>query len=156
MPESPDHADVRVFPPAVFVAALAVGGLLHWILPLRFAAEAGWRVPLGLAVVAAGFAVGAWTFAALVRTNQNPHPATPTPELIQSGPFRLSRNPIYVGMAAVQAGIGIAVGSVWILLLLIPAIAVVQRTVIEREEAYLERKFGESYRAYRGSVRRWL
>jgi protein-S-isoprenylcysteine O-methyltransferase Ste14 len=98
----------------------------------------------------------AWTLVWMRRTRQDPDPRKPTPELIVGGPFRRSRNPIYVGMASIQAGIGLALGNGWILLLLPPTLAVLQRAVVAPEEAYLDRKFGDTYRAYRASVRRWL
>ena len=90
------------------------------------------------------------------RTQQDPDPRTPSPELIPGGPYRYTRNPMYVGMTLIQAGIGIALGNLWILLLLVPTLWILRRSVIEKEEAYLERKFGDSYLRYRASVRRWL
>jgi protein-S-isoprenylcysteine O-methyltransferase Ste14 len=90
------------------------------------------------------------------RTQQDPDPRTPTPELIVGGPYRFSRNPIYLGMTLLQAGIGLALGNLWIVLLLAPVLFVLQRAVIEPEETYLARRFGEAYAGYRARVRRWL
>jgi protein-S-isoprenylcysteine O-methyltransferase Ste14 len=156
MPETADHADVRVLPPLLFLASIALGVLVQLALPLRFASQSGLRVPFGLALVAAGVAAGAWTIVWMRRTHQDPDPRKPSPELIVGGPFRWSRNPIYVGMTLVQAGVGIALGNLWLLLLLVPTVAVLQREVIAKEEAYLIRKFGDPYVAYQRSVRRWL
>lgn len=155
MAELPDHADVRVLPPVLFVGSLALGLVLQWLLPLHFGGG-GARVTLGLAIVASGVAAGGWTFAWMRRTRQNPDPRQPTPELILGGPFRWSRNPMYVGMALIEAGIGVALGNAWLLLLLAPTLLILRRSAIEPEEEYLGRKFGEAYARYRGEVRRWL
>ncbi len=151
-----DRADVRILPPLLFLGSIALGVLLQLVIPLRFAESSGLRVPLGLAVVALGIAEGAWAFVTMRRTQQDPDPRTPSPELIPGGPYRYTRNPMYAGMTLIQSGVGVALGNLWILLLLVPTLFILQRGVIEKEEAYLERKFGDSYLRYRKSVRRWL
>lgn len=150
-----DHADVRVLPPLLLLAVVVAGLVLHWLLPLRIGGG-GVRVALGLTLVAAGLGMGGWALGFLRRTRQDPDPRKPTPELILSGPYQWSRNPIYLGMALVQAGLGVALGNAWLLLLLIPFVLLCQRHVIEREEAYLTRRFGDVYTSYRAAVRRWL
>lgn len=155
-PSTEDHADVRILPPLVFVGSIALGVLLQLAVRVPPVADGGLRAPPGLALVALGVAAVAWAIGWMRRTHQDPDPRKPTPELIVGGPFRFSRNPIYVGLALIQTGIGVALGNLWILLLLVPTLAVLRRGVIEKEEAYLERKFGESYVRYRASVRRWL
>ena len=151
-----DHADVRILPPLLFLGSIALGVLLQLAIPLRFLEASGLRVPLGLALVALGFAEGAWALVTMRRTHQDPDPRKPSPELIPGGPYRYSRNPMYGGMTLIQAGVGTALGNLWVLLLLVPTLFILQRGVIEKEEAYLERRFGDSYRRYRESVRRWL
>jgi protein-S-isoprenylcysteine O-methyltransferase Ste14 len=151
----PDHADVRILPPLLLLGGVGLGLALQWLLPLRLGGG-GARLALGLALIAAGVAAGGWTLAWMRRTHQDPDPRKPSPELILGGPFRWSRNPIYLGMALLQAGIGVAAGNVWLLLLLAPLLLILQRSVIEPEEEYLGRKFGDAYAAYRASVRRWL
>ena len=155
-PMTEDHADVRILPPLLFLGSIVLGVLLQLTIVVRLEVESGLRVPIGLALVALGVAPMAWAIRWMSRTKQDPDPRKPTPELIAGGPYRFSRNPIYVGMALIQAGIGVALGNLWILLLLIPTLVVLRRSVIEKEEAYLERKFGDSYARYRASVRRWL
>ena len=155
-PESPDHAEVRILPPLLFLGSILLGALLQLVIAVRLTTKPGWLVPVGLALVALGVAAMAWVIAEMRRTHQDPDPRKPTPELIVGGPFRFARNPIYTGMALVQAGIGLALANVWILLLLPPTLWILRREVIEKEEAYLERKFGDAYRAYKSSVRRWL
>jgi protein-S-isoprenylcysteine O-methyltransferase Ste14 len=155
-PASEDHADVHILPPLLFLGSIALGVLLQFVFSFEFAMESGLRVPLGLALVAAGVGAIAWVMVWMRRTHQDPDPRKPTPELIAGGPFRFSRNPIYVGMALIQTGVGAALGNPWIVLLLVPTLVVLRRGVIEKEEAYLARKFGDSYARYRASVRRWL
>jgi protein-S-isoprenylcysteine O-methyltransferase Ste14 len=155
-PMTEDHADVRILPPLLFLGSIVLGVLLQLTIVVRLEVESGLRVPIGLALVALGVAPMAWAIRWMSRTKQDPDPRKPTPELIAGGPYRFSRNPIYVGMALIQAGIGVALGNLWILLLLVPTLVVLRRSVIEKEEAYLERKFGDSYVRYRASVRRWL
>jgi len=155
-PSTPDHADVHILPPLAFLAAIGLGVLLQLVVSVRMEVDGGLLVALGLALIALGVAAAAWAIVWMRRTHQDPDPRKPTPELIAGGPYRFSRNPIYVGMALIQAGIGIALGNLWIVLLIVPTLMVLRRTVIEREEAYLERKFGDAYVRYRASVRRWL
>jgi len=154
MAEPPDHADVRILPPVLLLGSVLLGLGLHWLLPLRFGG--GLRLAFGLVLIGAGVAAGGWTLTWLRRTHQDPDPRKPSPELILGGPFRWSRNPIYLGMVLLQAGIGVAAGNGWLLLLLAPLVLILQHSVIEREEEYLARKFGDAYAAYRASVRRWL
>jgi len=153
---SEDHADVHILPPLLFLGSIALGVLLNLTIVVRLAVDSGLRVPFGLALIALGVAPIAWAIRWMSRTKQDPDPRKPTPELIAGGPFRYSRNPIYVGMTLIQAGVGVALGNLWILLLLVPTLMILRRGVIEKEEAYLERKFGDSYVRYRASVRRWL
>ena len=90
------------------------------------------------------------------RTGQDPKPWKSTPEIISSGVYTVSRNPMYVGMSLLLAGIGIGWANGWLLVLLPPLWFVIYRTAIRHEEAYLERKFGDRYLAYKRSVRRWI
>ena len=83
-------------------------------------------------------------------------PVRPTTALVTSGPYRLTRNPMYVGFALGHAGLALRRRSTWALLMLGPVLAAVDRIVIEREERYLERAFGDEYRRYARQVRRWL
>jgi len=151
-----DHADVHILPPLLFLGSILLGVLLQLALALRFATQSGWRLPLGLVLVVLGVAAIAWVIGWMRRTHQDPDPRKPTPELIVGGPFRFSRNPIYTGMALIQTGAGLALGNLWILIFLAPTLWILRRGVIEKEEAYLTRKFGDAYVAYTRSVRRWL
>jgi protein-S-isoprenylcysteine O-methyltransferase Ste14 len=80
----------------------------------------------------------------------------PTTALVTEGPFRYSRNPIYVALTLLYVGVALLINALWILLLIVPAVLVLRYGVIAREEAYLARKFGDAYRQYMAQVRRWL
>jgi len=80
----------------------------------------------------------------------------PTTELISSGPFRFSRNPVYVSMSLLVIGIGITIDSIWVVRMVLPAITLIHYLIILKEEIYLERKLGDEYRSYKSKVRRWI
>lgn len=161
---SNDRAAVHGLPPLYFVAPLAIAlALQFFVLPWSFAfpAESAFS---GLALrIAAGMLIGllgVTTFGATVAAHRcagnNPHPTSPTSVLITSGPYRFSRHPGYLGFALAQAGIAVAVGSVWALGSVAVSLLLADVLAARPEEAYLERKFGERYRAYKETVRRWL
>jgi protein-S-isoprenylcysteine O-methyltransferase Ste14 len=91
-----------------------------------------------------------------MKTGQDPTPWKPTTEIISTGIYRFTRNPMYVGLALVQTGLAVAMANLWLVALLPVVLAVVYATAIRHEEAYLERKFGEAYLDYKRSVRRWI
>ena len=148
-------AGIRVHPPLLFAAALALGWAVGALWPLDWIA-ASVRAPLGIALVAAGaLGLGAG-IREFRRHGANPDVRTPVPAVIRTGIYRFSRNPLYVAMIAVTAGIGIWAGNPWILAALVPTVWILRRTVIDREEAYLAARFAEEYESYRAGVRRWL
>jgi len=152
-----DGAAVRFSPPLVYLIAVIVSGLLHHLvlpLPLRLALSA--RIGVAVTVVLLGFLMLANALGLFRRTGQNPAPWKSTPEILSSGVYRITRNPMYVGMALLQAGIGIAWANGWPIALLPPVLLAIYRIAIRHEEEYLERKFGDSYIEYKNSVRRWL
>ena len=89
-------------------------------------------------------------------TGTNVDPTLPTTAIVVSGPFRFSRNPLYLALTLVYSGLTLAFNVWWGVVVLIPLLAVMHRGVVVREERYLERKFGERYRQYRSRVRRYL
>lgn len=107
-------------------------------------------------VFALGVALGAWAFSIITRAGSNVPTNRPTTTIVDTGPYRLTRNPIYLGMVLGLIGEAIAVNSLWPLLSLVPFALVIRYGVIAREEAYLERKFGDVYHRYRARARRWL
>ncbi|HVP29328.1 MAG TPA: isoprenylcysteine carboxylmethyltransferase family protein [Myxococcota bacterium] len=155
--DEPDGAAVRLPPPLVYLAAVVVGGILHLlVLPLPLALPLGLRITLAVVTAGLGLALGGSAIGYFRRTGQDPKPWKSTPEIVSSGAFRLTRNPMYVGMALLQTAIALGWGNGWILLLVPVSMVVVYATAIRHEEAYLERKFGETYLAYKRSVRRWI
>lgn len=103
-----------------------------------------------------GLAVAVWAIVTFVSAGTNVPTHKPSTTIVRRGPYRLSRNPIYVGLTAVMAGIGLMADNAWVLILLLPTVLVMHVGVILREERYLESKFGAEYRDYKSAVRRWL
>jgi len=157
-PQSPEHgARVRVAPPLVSVASILLGVALRYVVGPAPAPTARWiSLTGGLVLLAAGIALAVAAERHFIRTGQNPMPWTPSPELILQGPFRFTRNPMYVGITLAQVGIGLAVNNLWIAGLGPATLLVIHFTAVLPEERYLSEKFGDSYEAFRRRVRRYL
>ena len=144
-----------VRPPLVYLGAIALGLLLHFAWPVPLVSRAV-SVPLGGAAVLVAVAL----FLYAVRTFQTagtPVPGNrPTTTIVRTGPYRCSRNPIYLSFSLLQLGVACWVNSLWLLLTLLPAVALMSFVVIPREEQYLETRFPSDYLPYKASVRRWL
>ena len=159
MKEPLDASAVRVFPPAVPLLTILLGVALNRLcafkLNLKLSAFARYGIGgaiLGVAV----FCLGLYPVILLRRTGQSENPWTPTTEIVRRGPYRFTRNPLYLQMVLGCIGFAIMLRNMWILLLTPLAAWALQVFAILPEEAYLERKFGESYRSYKRRVRRWL
>ena len=155
MTQRTDTAGIPFPPPLVYVAGLLLGLAVQLIAPLGDLST--WIRILGGAT---GFAFWLVLDGAAMRRFRRADtpmiPVLPTRVLVTDGVYRHTRNPMYLGMAFLYAGIALAADLVWALLLLPLVILVIDRLVIAREEPYLERKFGEEYRSYRGRTRRWI
>ena len=153
-----DYADVAVKPPLLFLGALALGSVLTLILPMGpgLAQPNAQGLIVGIVFVALGFAVSILATLAFHRAGTKVVPGLPATALVIAGPYRFTRNPIYIGLVLVYFGLALILTSVWVLLLLIPALMILQRGVVEPEEAYLARKFGDAYARYKARVPRWL
>ena len=154
-----DIAGAAVRPPRLHLAAIAAGLALDWIVPTALTPSSVpslWRAALGGGLIVVGAALLAWAIGRF-RAADTPVPTVqPTRAIVADGPYRFSRNPIYLAMALVHAGIAVAADNAWVLLLLAPTLIVIRYGVIAREERYLERKFGAGYLAYKNRVGRWL
>jgi protein-S-isoprenylcysteine O-methyltransferase Ste14 len=153
-----DSAGVRIFPPAVYLGGLVIGYALNWLWPVPILpgdADPIVRI-VGGALALAGIALMLLAVAAFRRAGTSPNPTVATSALTFDGPYRFTRNPMYLGMALLLAGLAGIGNALWPLLAVVPVVAIIQTQVIAREERYLETKFGEAYRAYRSRVRRWL
>lgn len=154
---NPPRLELPALPPVIVATPLAIALLLQWLLgllplalPTRTALIAG-----GLLVLA-GLLLGGWAILSFLREGEDPHPPTPTRVIVETGPYRFSRNPMYLALSLVALGIALGLRS-WIALLSVPvSLAAVHLLVVRREEAHLERTLGEPYRAYKARVRRYL
>ena len=152
-----DGAAVRIPPPLVYLGAVIAGVLMHaFVAPLPVGLPIVARI-----VVATAAAVSSLVFMGLAiklfrRSGQDPKPWATTPEIISTGVYRVTRNPMYVGMALLQIAIGVGLANWWVIIAVPVVLVVVYLTAIRHEEAYLERKFGRAYSDYKESVRRWL
>lgn len=157
MTDVPEAAKVRLPPPLVFLGCVALGAVLEGQNPLPVSLERG---PIGYGAAAVCLLLSAYFLKAAVnhfkRTRQDPKPWKPSPELIAEGIYRWTRNPMYVGMGLFQLSLGFAFGHLWTVLLVPVAELVVYLTAIRHEEAYLEAKFGDSYREYKRTVGRFF
>jgi protein-S-isoprenylcysteine O-methyltransferase Ste14 len=153
-----DRAEVAIKPPVLFLGALALGAVLSLVIPVgpRLASPNGLALMVGLTFVAIGFALAAFSVRNFRRAGTTVVPGEPSTALVVTGPYYLTRNPIYIGLVLMYFGLAVILTSLWVLLLLIPVLAILQRGVVEREEVYLERQFGEAYRKYKARVPRWL
>ena len=153
-----DYADVAIKPPIMFLGAIVLGCLLSWLVPLGpglFSANGrALGVGGGLALIAVGLFV--LSVRRFWQADTSLVPGEPSTALVDVGPYRFTRNPIYISFVIFYFGLAIMLTSAWMLVLLIPMLVVLQRGVVEREEDYLQAKFGEAYRKYQARVPRWL
>lgn len=152
----PDHANVVVQPPVLFILLVAVGCGLDFFLPLTFLPAGFPAVWVGGGAWLVGFVFAGLAIAQFRRRGIEELTHTPTAEIVDTGVFALSRNPIYVGAHIGILGIAVIYDMLWILAMMIPFYLVIRYGVVAREEAYLERKFGDAYRDYKSRVRRWV
>ena|SRR6185369_4397643 len=154
-----DAAAVLVFPPGVPLLTMLAGVGLNSLWPLRF--SFGLSAPacywIGGAIVAGAIlGLGLYSVILVRRSGQSENPWKPTTEILDRGPFGFTRNPMYLQMILVCIGFAVILRNTWILLLVPVCAWMLHRFAILPEEAYLERKFGEEYLAYKRRVRRWM
>ncbi|MFN6954173.1 MAG: methyltransferase family protein [Acetobacteraceae bacterium] len=153
-PPPRDHGPgVKVPPPVWFLLCVGAAWGLHRLLPFTIAPA---FVEFGIAVMLLGLGLilAALVVMLVARTDPRPHTADQT--LVTHGPFRVSRNPIYLGLLVIAAGIALTSGSVWAWLAVAALFGLLDRLVIAKEETYLLRRFGKDYADYAARVRRWM
>jgi len=150
-----DKAGVIAPPPLIYLGALIFGLLLSRSFPMGFLPRRMVR-GLGWPLLGGGVLLLGWFEMAMRQADTPTSPYKPAQHIATGGPFRYSRNPGYLSMAMIYAGIASLANALWAVLLLPIALVVIRRGVIEREERYLERKFGAEYVSYKARVRRWI
>ena len=153
--DAADNAGVIAFPPFILAATLLLGWLLNWLWPIDILPGSSLAWP-GTLLIVVSIAIGLTAVRAMFKMNTSLDVRKAATSIVSSGPFALTRNPMYLSMVLLCVGIALFFNWFWLLLLVIPLEVILQKGVIEREERYLERKFGDEYKRYRTKVRRWL
>lgn len=145
------------WPPIITLAAVIIGWIaqkfeyLDWIADIS---AVFW--PIGLLMVIVALAIVAWAFFTFKGIHTTIMPNKAASHLATKGPFRFSRNPIYVADIIIISGIGLATGNPWMLITAAAAIFVIEEMAIKREEIHLKAKFGQDWNEYARKVRRWV
>ena len=151
----PDRPDVITLPPLILAATIALGAVLNFFWPASLLPSA-LAAPLGILITLGAIALGISATREMFAANTPLDVRKPSTEIVTSGVFRKSRNPIYLAMLLLCAGVAFLANSLWILVLVLPLAIILQKGVIEPEESYLEKKFGDKYLRYKVKVRRWI
>jgi protein-S-isoprenylcysteine O-methyltransferase Ste14 len=150
-------ADVRFPPPLVWLGGLIFGIFIdRFVIAAPFPIARAASLTVGAILMAIGAAVAVPARLQFKRTGQSVRPWDPTPSLIFDGPYRFTRNPMYVGLTLFEIGLGFLLNNGWVSALALPALATVHVMAVLPEERYLTGKFGDSYRDYLGRVRRYF
>ena len=154
--EASSGPGIRIPPPVIYAAALAIGFVLNYLWPMSPLSGSS-RYVIGLVVISVNLLIMP---SVLRRFRRADTPffnlRKPASALITEGPYRFSRNPSYVSLTLLYLGIGILLNNGWILILVRPVFLVMDLWVVRREERHLEAKFGKDFLRYKGAVRRWL
>jgi len=151
----PDHAGVFVPPPLLYVIFFVIGMLLQRVWPVGLLSSLLGRA-VASACLTAGIGLGIWSVLTFRRAKTNVLPIRPSTAIVTDGPFRFTRNPMYLSLSLLYMGTAFWLDMLWPVLLLPVLLFLVQTYIIAREERYLERKFGGEYLQYRSRVRRWI
>ena len=160
MNQSRDIPGVIAPPPLIALATLLLGLVLDWFLPsffiLRGILGFGTRLIIGATLIASGATIAAVAIRSFLRVGTNVDPWKPAVSLVTTGIFAYTRNPMYLALILILAGLAIALASDWMIVLLVPAALILHFGVVKREERYLAAKFAESYRDYVSKVSRYV
>lgn len=155
LPPKEDKPGVPMPPPLFFILPFLALLLLDLALPAPFVTDP-LRWELGGALVLLGIAMAVWGYVVQMRAGTSPLPERPSTAIVTDGPYRFTRNPMYVGFALATLGGAFLANSLWTLIAVPVGIVLISHFVVAREERYLARKFGEEYLSYKRRVRRWL
>ena len=152
----PNSSGVMFPPPLLHLATLVAGLALHFAFPQGFLPETWMQLVTGLPFIGISVALVASALRTMRRAGTDANAYKPTTAIVVDGPYRFSRNPMYLSFTALYIGIAFAVDALWPFVLLPMALVGISLGVIKREERYLEQKFGQEYLQYKGRVRRWI
>ncbi len=150
-----DTAGVMAPPPAIYLPALLLALVANTLWPLPFV-SGPFRYLLGGGLILLGVLIMPFVLREFARAKTSFNAMRPSAAVIRSGPFRYSRNPSYLALTIAWVGLALLLNNLWVLVWLVPAVLLVHFGVVLREEQYLESRFGDDYRRYKASVRRWL
>jgi protein-S-isoprenylcysteine O-methyltransferase Ste14 len=150
-----DNPGVIAFPPFIWLGCAVLSGLVHFVFPHRMMAYT-LSLALGLAFVVLAPSLAIWAFRTMKAAGTNIDPAKPALTIVRNGPYRFTRNPMYLALCLLQIAVAFLLDDWIALLLLIPLALLLHYGVILREEKYLEAKFGAPYLALKREVRRWV
>ena len=156
--DNPDQNSLRLIapPPVIYLGTLLLGVAINVLSPITIFPATHAHVIFGGILLLISGTFARWAFLTMRRLGTTANPRKPSEALATDGPFRISRNPIYVAMTGLYIGLASLINSAWVLMLLAPLLMFMQWGVIRREEQYLSGKFGNEYAAYSSRVRRWL
>jgi protein-S-isoprenylcysteine O-methyltransferase Ste14 len=155
-PSDGDVSGAAFDPRHLLVLSIVAGVGLNWVIPLAYLPESWLRVGAGVLLVLSAFGMMTWATKTMQEQGTAVPVDEPTTSIIDTGPFGVSRNPIYVGLLMLQLGVGIWANSGWLFAIALLSFIALNVGVIAKEETYLERLFGEPYVEYKSRVRRWL
>ncbi|MBI2812951.1 MAG: isoprenylcysteine carboxylmethyltransferase family protein [Opitutae bacterium] len=150
-----EHAGVIAFPPLILAAHVVAGGVAYWLCPIPLLPSPFART-IGVILVVVAGAQAFWAARIMKRAGTNVRPSLPTTAIVAAGPYRYTRNPMYLSLCLLYLGLSLLINGVLPVLFLVPLALTLHFGVIRREERYLAAKFGETYLAYQRRVRRWL
>jgi protein-S-isoprenylcysteine O-methyltransferase Ste14 len=141
-------------PPIIFLCAILLGIALNWAWPFHFVSS-NVRL-LGPLVTACAVVLFLLSYREFRRAGTSVQGSKRSTVIVRTGPYRFSRNPIYLAFILLVLGLSVWLNSLWLLVMLVPPVAIIALLVIPREERFLERNFNGQYSSYKAQVRRWL
>jgi len=154
-PQDTHGPDIRLHPPIIYAISILSGIGLNNLWPQTMPCDIYGRT-WGILLIALAIVIAVWALLQFHKADTDVRPDKPDSSLITSGPFRFTRNPLYIVLTLTQITTAVWLNNLWIVLLVIPSVVVITFYAIAREERYLERLFGQDYLDYKKRVRRWL